>query len=328
MESAAIQERTLSDVNDNRNGFAWERMRHMKRKWWHMMVLGLTSVGLLSLQVSAEAAAVDKVAANPTVSTLSGYDRVKVADANYEKLHGKVDFPLEKTDPEYAAMMKKYIYGDIAKQMTITPVEQSLVVLSVLTTNQNADLLPDAAEEALAAGATPLQIREAIYHITPYVGFAKTEPAVRQMNEVFRRHGVKLPLKAQGTTTDADRFEKGLAYQTGKYGARITEMRERTPAYEKHLQDDLSAFCFGDIYTRGTLDHKEREMLTVAAIGTLGIEAQFRSHVNGTLAAGATKEEVIGIITAMNPYVGFPRTLWMLQIANGCFEAAAQAKAQ
>ena len=69
-------------------------------------------------------------------------------------------------------------------------------------------------------------------------------------------------------------------------------------------------------------------MLTVAAIGTLGIEAQFRSHVNGTLAAGATKEEVIGIITAMNPYVGFPRTLWMLQIANGCFEAAEQAKAQ
>lgn len=295
----------------------------MKRKWWHMMVLGLASVGLLSLQVPAEAAAADKAAASPTVSTLSGYDRAKTADANYEKLHGKADFPLEKTDPEYAAMMKKYIYGDIAKQAAITPVEQSLVVLSVLTTNQNADLLPGAVEEALAAGATPLQIREAIYHITPYVGFAKTEPAVRQMNEVFRRHGVKLPLEAQGTTTDADRFEKGLAYQTGKYGDRITQMRERTPSYEKHLQDDLSAFCFGDIYTRGTLDHKTREMLTVAAIGTLGIEAQFRSHVNGTLAAGATKEEVVGIITAMNPYVGFPRTLWMLQIANGCFDREA-----
>lgn len=310
----------------------------MKKKWWHMMLLGLASASFLTLlQVPAEASpdkastgltAESKPAVAAGESTLSGYNRGRIAQENYEKLHGKEAFPLEKTDPEYADMMKKYIYGDIAEQMAITPVEQSLVVLSVLATNQNADLLPRAVEEALAAGATPLQIREAIYHITPYVGFAKTEPAVRQMNEVFRRHGVKLPLKAQGTTTDADRFEKGLAYQTGKYGERITEMRANTPAYEKHLQDDLSAFCFGDIYTRGTLGHKEREMLTVAAIGTLGIEAQFRSHVNGTLAAGATKEEVIGIITAMNPYVGFPRTLWMLQIANGCFAAAAQAKAQ
>ncbi|MGM9540243.1 carboxymuconolactone decarboxylase family protein [Anaerovibrio sp.] len=42
--------------------------------------------------------------------------------------------------------------------------------------------------------------------------------------------------------------------------------------------------------------------------------------MNGTLAAGASKEEVIGVITAMNPYVGFPRTLWMLKIANECIE--------
>lgn len=294
----------------------------MRRKWWQIMVLGLASAGLLTMvQIPVEAAG-DKTAAaaQEETSTLSGYDRARTADKNYKALHKNETFPLEKTDPEYAAMMKKYVYGDIAEQMTITPVERALVTLSVLVTNQNTDLLSDAVEEALSAGATPLQIREAVYHITPYVGFAKTEPAVRLMNEVFRRNGIKLPLPAQGTTTDADRFSKGLAYQTGKYGEAITKMRERTPAYEKHLQDDLSAFCFGDIYTRGTLDHKTREMLTVAAIGTLGIEAQFRSHVRGTLAAGATKEEVVGIITAMNPYVGFPRTLWMLQIANGCFD--------
>ena len=96
-------------------------------------------------------------------------------------------------------------------------------------------------------------------------------------------------------------------------------MRETTPAYQKHRQDDLSAFCFGDIYTRKGLDLKHREFLTVAAIGTLGIEAQFKSHVIGTLAAGGSKEEVIGIITAMNPYIGFPRTLNLLKYANEIF---------
>ena len=63
-----------------------------------------------------------------------------------------------------------------------------------------------------------------------------------------------------------------------------------------------------------------REMLTMAVIGTLGTgEPQYKSHVAGTLAAGATNEEVIGVITTMNPYIGFPRTLNALRIANEVF---------
>lgn len=97
-------------------------------------------------------------------------------------------------------------------------------------------------------------------------------------------------------------------------------MRKNTPANQKHLQDDLSAFCFGDIYTRRSLDLKTREMLTVAAIGTLGNdEPQFKSHVQGYLAAGATEDEVIGVLTVLNPYVGFPRTLNNLRAANEAF---------
>lgn len=285
----------------------------MKYKFWKILMMGVAGAGLMTLtQFPVQAAG---------VSTLDGYDRAKLADGNYKAMHGNAAFPLEDTDPEYAALMKKYIYGDIAEQVKITPVERSLITLAVLTTNQNEKLLANAVEEALAVKATPLQIRESIYHVTPYIGFAKTTAAVEIMDGVFKKHGIKLPLEKQGTTTDEDRFERGLDFQVRTYGESITKMRAAVPAYQKHLQDDLSAFCFGDIYTRGTLNLKMREMLTVAAIGTLGIEAQFRSHVNGALAAGATPEEVIGVITTMNPYVGFPRTLWMMKIANECFTA-------
>lgn len=83
---------------------------------------------------------------------------------------------------------------------------------------------------------------------------------------------------------------------------------------------ELAAFCFGDTYTRGTLDYKMREMVTMAVIGTMGgADPQFKSHVAGTLNSGATKEEVIGVITTMNPYIGFPRTLNCLRIANEVF---------
>lgn len=248
-------------------------------------------------------------------------DRAVKAQAEYQRLHPSEKFNLSDTDPEFAAMMQKYIYNDIYTQSVLAPRERYLVTLSVLTTAQNAKQLAVIAEEALSAGVTPLELKEGIYHTAPYIGFAKTAEALETVNEVFRKQHIALPLAPQGTTDDSDRFGKGLAFQVGTYGERITKMREATPENQKHLQDDLSAFCFGDIYTRKVLDLKQREMITIAAIGTLGIEAQFRSHVNGTLAAGATEEEVIGAITAMNPYVGFPRTLWMLKIANECFAA-------
>ena len=253
-------------------------------------------------------------------STLDGYDRAEAADENYLKMHGAESMPEAVNDPELAAVMKKYVYGDMFQQIKLTGTERELVRIVVLTTNQNHKFLKRAVEGALALDVKPLQIREALYHVAPYIGFPKVFEALDIANEVFVSKGIKLPLENQGTTTDTDRFEKGLAFQVGAYGERINQMRDATPDFQKHLQDNLSAFCFGDTYTRGTLNYKMREMLTMAVIGTLGTgEPQYKSHVAGTLDAGATQEEVIGVITTMNPYIGFPRTLNALRIANEVF---------
>ena len=250
-------------------------------------------------------------------STLDGYDRAAVADENYRLAHSESDPPEAKNDPELAATMKKYIYADIARQAKLSLTERKLVEIVVLTTNQNHKFLARVIDGSLNLGVKAIEIREALYHVAPYIGFPKVFEALEIADEIFTKHGISLPLETQGTTTDADRFEKGLAFQVETYGERINQMRDATPDYQKHLQDDLSAFCFGDTYTRGTLDLKTREMLTMAVIGTLGTaEAQYKSHVLGTLAAGATNEEVIGVITVMNPYIGFPRTLNALRIAN------------
>ena len=258
-------------------------------------------------------------------STLDGYDRAAVAEENYRQANGDSAMSGEERDPEFYAVMKKYIYADIVRQAKISTTERKLVEIVVLTTNQNHKFLRRVVGEALSLGVKALEIREALYHVAPYIGFPNVCDALDIADEVFTERGIALPLEPQGTTTDADRFEKGLAFQVGAYGDRINQMRDSTPDYQKHLQDDLSAFCFGDTYTRGTLSYKMREMLTMAVIGTLGTgEPQYKSHVAGTLEAGATNEEVIGIITVMNPYIGFPRTLNALRIANEVFSERAK----
>lgn len=259
-------------------------------------------------------------AAALAASTLDGYSRAEEARKTYAQMMGKQATGLEKTDPELDGLMKKYIYGDIARQAKLSSRDQHLITLAVLVTQQNQSLLGKNVQGALQDGVKPIEIRETLYQLAPYIGFGRVADAMETVNGVFRKNGVALPLPADGTTTDADRFEKGLAFQVGTYGERINQMRANTPEEQKHLQDDLSAFCFGDIYTRKTLDLKTREMITVAAIGTMGTgEPQFTSHVRGLLAAGATREEAIGVITVMNPYIGFPRTLNCLKNANGVF---------
>jgi 4-carboxymuconolactone decarboxylase len=64
------------------------------------------------------------------------------------------------------------------------------------------------------------------------------------------------------------RLDKGIAVQTQIFGEQIPRMRAAAPENLQHIQDYLSAFCFGDTYTRKTLDLQDREMLTLCAIAS------------------------------------------------------------
>ncbi|MBR1486643.1 MAG: hypothetical protein IJ597_05250, partial [Synergistaceae bacterium] len=89
-------------------------------------------------------------AAPAFASTLDGYDRAKVADENYLKMHGSDSTSEAENDPELFAVMKKYIYGDLSKQIKLTDTERELIKIVVLTTNQNHKFLKRTIEGALA----------------------------------------------------------------------------------------------------------------------------------------------------------------------------------
>lgn len=271
-----------------------------------VLCLGVTIISDISIQ-AAEAGQV----ANST------YDRVQVSKQIYGKMFGNKQVELSKTDPGFEKTMDRYIYGDIAHQAKITDKQRALVTLAVLTTNQNDVMLHDQVQGALNLGVTPLEIKETVYQTAPYIGFPKAVEALTIVNTVFKKNGIKMPLPEQGTVTEADRFERGLAVQKGIYGDRIDKMWASTPADLKHIQEDLSAFCFGDTYTRGTLGLKMREMLTLACITTLGgAEPQLKGHIVGNLKVGNDRRTIIATITQCSPYIGFPRTLNAIQCVN------------
>lgn len=249
-------------------------------------------------------------------SGVEAANRVAVSDANYEKLFGTAEMTEATNDPELAATMKRFVYGDIATQVKLPDRERQLVTIVTLATHQNRSLLRRNVEGALNIGVTPLEVREAIYQVTPYMGFARAFEALEIVNGVFKERGIALPLPPQATVTEDDRHEKGLEVRLGIYGDRIRQSMANASDDMKHIQDDLSEFCFGDTYTRGTLDLKTRELLTVSVLVALGTEPQMKGHIKGNIAVGNSRETIIAAITTALPYNGFPRTLNAMRCVN------------
>ena len=154
-------------------------------------------------------------------------------------------------------------------------------------------------------------IREAIFQTSPYVGLARAKAALREAFAAFRHAGVKVEAKG-ATVNDQNRFEKGLDTQGGIFGRdHILKMHESAAEGEKGLiVDDLTAWCFGDYYTRENISIKDRELITFASIAALGgCEPQLKAHIAANLSVGATKQNLTDALRVADPLLGFPRTL-------------------
>ena len=80
-------------------------------------------------------------------------------------------------------------------------------------------------------------------------------------------------------------------------------------------------FPFGELYTRDVLDLKTRELCTVAALTVQGFSLpQLKLHIDAALRTGASREEVIEVITQMIAYAGFPAATNALMTAEAVFQ--------
>ncbi|MCC8057792.1 carboxymuconolactone decarboxylase family protein [Cloacibacillus sp.] len=211
---------------------------------------------------------------------------------------------------ELAGIMECFLYGDVFRRGLLTDKQRELITLAVLTTNQNREDIRAHVKAALNIGVTPEEIKEAVYQCAPYIGFTKALEGAYAMNEAFREKNVKLPLVSRATVTEKDRYAKGFATQKSIFPAGLDGMYQSSPANRKHIAEYLASFCFGDFYTRGVLDVKMREILTLCILSALGgCESQVKSHVQANLNVGNGEDLMIEAITQCLPFIGFPRTL-------------------
>ena len=228
----------------------------------------------------------------------------------------------EGTDGEFMQILQGYIFGDVCFTGSLDNRLRELVTVTVLTTLSTLPQLKAHVQASLNAGCTPVEIREAVYQCAPFIGFPKTLNAISTMNEVFAGNGIELPLPSQKTLTgesEEERFQRGLEIQAPLYGTEIADRYTWLPGeFAQAVPRFLTELCFGDFNTRSGLDGKTRELLTVVLLAVLGgAELQVKSHVEGALRAGNTKEEVVCALVHAGGYMGIPR---LFNALNACRE--------
>ena len=256
-------------------------------------------------------AAMSMSATAPLSSAQSAASRLRAAAVETRaQLFSGCESELAATDPELIEIFDNFAFAEVLGYGDLDVKTRMMCILASCIAGAAQTEFRTMLEGALNVGVTPVEAKEVVYQAVPYVGMARTVDFVHIVNGVLTARGVALPLEGQSATSPETRFEKGLAVQKAIFGERIDAMRAAAPENQKHMQDYLSANCFGDYVSRGGLDAKVRELLTFSMLLTLGgCESQLRSHIQGNLNVGNDKRTLLSVVTQLLPYAGYPRTL-------------------
>jgi 4-carboxymuconolactone decarboxylase len=238
-------------------------------------------------------------------------EREAHAEATYERLFGPRDRSAPDNDPELMEILRRFIFGDVFDTGVLDDQTRELITVTVLACLQTLPQLKSHTAAALNVGVQPIEIREAVYQLAPFIGFPRTLNAIATINDVFQAQDIQLPLPHQGTVSDIDRYRRGLAEQFPLYGNEIKDNLGDLPQpFHELLPQFLTEFCFGDFYTRGGLTLSQRELLVLCALAAIGdTSAQLGPHGRACIAVGNSKTAVVAALVHCFPYVGFPRAV-------------------
>jgi 4-carboxymuconolactone decarboxylase len=125
----------------------------------------------------------------------------------------------------------------------------------------------------------------------------------------------------QSLNVSESRLERGkraLAEIDGQAGHNVVAaLADIAPDFATYLFE----FPFGDIYSRGGLGLREREIATIAALSAMGNAApQLKIHIEAGLNVGLSQDEIVEVLMQMAVYAGFPAALNGLFAAKDVFE--------
>jgi len=120
--------------------------------------------------------------------------------------------------------------------------------------------------------------------------------------------------------TEEEWYERGLEMGLEINGPVFLRILEDLKKIDALLAHSLVEYAYGQTYARPATDLKTKELCTVAALTAMDFPDQLKTHVFGSLNAGATRDEVKEVIIHMHLLCGWPACIKALRIYQEAIE--------
>jgi alkylhydroperoxidase/carboxymuconolactone decarboxylase family protein YurZ len=160
---------------------------------------------------------------------------------------------------------------------------------------------------ALAAGWTPVEVREVVWPVYLYGGLAAVERCSAAFLAVLGpdTHPKKSPDEAE-ELDELALGERGLARGAQLHGEVYLQRRERMRAIDPDLSDLEIRHGYGRAYLRTQLGTRDRALVTICVQLGLRLTDQLSRHLAAARRAGLSRVEIRELCAQTILYLGWP----------------------
>lgn len=115
----------------------------------------------------------------------------------------------------------------------------------------------------------------------------------------------------------SQKFDDGLAVRKDVLGSEYVEQSLSSATdFTRPLQELLTEYCWGTIWTRDELPRKTRSLLNIAMLTVMNRPHELELHVRGAFRNGCTAEEVREVLLQAAIYAGAPAAIDGFRVAT------------
>jgi 4-carboxymuconolactone decarboxylase len=116
-------------------------------------------------------------------------------------------------------------------------------------------------------------------------------------------------------------LDRGMQVRRAVLGdAYVDRALQSGTEFRKPMQELVTEFCWGAIWSREGLDRKTRSLVNIGMLTALNRSTELAAHIRGAVNNGATKEEIQEVLLQTAVYCGMPAGLESFRVAEKVFD--------
>ena len=115
-------------------------------------------------------------------------------------------------------------------------------------------------------------------------------------------------------------YERGMTTRRAVLGdAHVNRAEANTTDFDRDFQQYITNSAWGAVWSRPTLTRRERSLITIAVLATLGHHEEVEMHLRATQNTGASLDDIRETLLHIGVYAGVPVSNMAFKIAKKVF---------